>query len=31
MIELRQPTENMANIYVQYNFYGKWNMLGYSQ
>ena len=23
MIELRQPTENMANVYVQYNFYGK--------
>ena len=22
MIELRQPTENMANVYVQYNFYG---------
>ena len=28
MIELRQRTENMANVYVQYN--GKWNMLGYS-
>ena len=31
MIELRQRTDNMANVYMQYNFYGKWNMLGYSQ
>ena len=23
MIELRQRTDNMANVYMQYNFYGK--------
>ena len=23
MVELRQRTENMPNVYVQYNFYGK--------
>ena len=28
MIELRQPAENIYNVYEHGNFYGKWNILG---
>lgn len=31
MIELRRPAENIYNVYEHSNFYGKWNMLFYSQ